>query len=336
MLQAARAGRGPAGAACSIAAAGSVCWRSSLLAVHLLTPQSWPFAGRGASPPGTSPARSRTPSRPLIPFPSLARVSAVARRSRLGPLRASLATGARDLRDRRGLGVGPALGRRRAPTALGAGRRPAGRCVVGWPRLCYPCGLDPRLLLLSRRSAITSAAGWSSTSGRARRGARVAYAGTNLPYYLMGAGLRNEVRYVNVDAHRGWLLHDYHRDGAGRRRPADLAAPPARLGPDPSRLRRLARQPPGRGIQLLVVARANPDEGPHNVADARGLPDRAALGRRPPRVLRAALRRGRERPGCSGSTGSPCRRTRAVGSSRSIRGLEKNPEFARIGSARPH
>ena len=34
----------------------------------------------------------------------------------------------------------------------------------------------------------------------ARAGTRVAYAGTNIPYYLLGQGLRNEVRYINIDA----------------------------------------------------------------------------------------------------------------------------------------
>jgi len=43
-------------------------------------------------------------------------------------------------------------------------------------------------------------------------GARVAYAGTNLPYYLLGLGLRNDVQYININDHSDWLPHDYHRD----------------------------------------------------------------------------------------------------------------------------
>ena len=55
--------------------------------------------------------------------------------------------------------------------------------------------------------------GWIQLDSRVGpRGARVAYAGTNLPYYLLGTHLRNEVRYININAHPGWLLHDYHRD----------------------------------------------------------------------------------------------------------------------------
>jgi hypothetical protein len=98
------------------------------------------------------------------------------------------------------------------------------------------------------------------------RGSRVAYAGTNIPYYLLGKDLRNQVRYVNVDRHRDWLLHDYHRRamraGAGTR-------PNARPGWDRSEpeftswLANLDAE----GIQLLVVTRVNPAEGSHNVAD---------------------------------------------------------------------
>src|SRR5262249_50658729 len=54
--------------------------------------------------------------------------------------------------------------------------------------------------------------GWhrlEAASGPA--GSRVSYAGTNIPYYLFGKHLRNQVRYVNVDRHRDWLLHDYQR-----------------------------------------------------------------------------------------------------------------------------
>ena len=50
-------------------------------------------------------------------------------------------------------------------------------------------------------------------------GARVAYAGTNLPYYLFGRDLKNEVHYVNVNEHADWLLHDYHRS---RRQAGDV------------------------------------------------------------------------------------------------------------------
>lgn len=104
-------------------------------------------------------------------------------------------------------------------------------------------------------------------------GARVAYAGTDIPYYLMADGLRNEVRYINVDTHRNWLLHDYHlaalADGSG---PATWPYPRPgwdRAHPDyDAWLDNLRAE----AIELLVVTRANPANGPHNVADTEGFP----------------------------------------------------------------
>jgi hypothetical protein len=104
-----------------------------------------------------------------------------------------------------------------------------------------------------------------------QKGSRVAYAGTDLPYYLLGEHLRNEVRYINIDRHGDWLMHDYHRaaceQGAGNwpgTRPGW-----DRMGPDfQAWLENLAAE----RIQLLVVTRVNPDEGLHNVADSEGFP----------------------------------------------------------------
>jgi hypothetical protein len=104
-------------------------------------------------------------------------------------------------------------------------------------------------------------------------GARVAYAGTNIPYYLMGVGLRNEVRHVNVDAHRDWLLHDYHRDAVRNGRgPATWPYPRPgwdRFHPDYAAWRENLR---AEGIQLLVVTSVDPFNGPHNVADREKFP----------------------------------------------------------------
>lgn len=104
-------------------------------------------------------------------------------------------------------------------------------------------------------------------------GTRVAYAGTDIPYYLMGAGLRNEVRYVNVDGRHGWLMHDYHRaavaDGTG---PATWTYPRPgwdRLHPDYDAWLAALRD---EGIRLLVVTRANPANGPHIPADSANFP----------------------------------------------------------------
>ena len=99
---------------------------------------------------------------------------------------------------------------------------------------------------------------------------RIAYAGTNLPYYLMGSAFQNETRYVNVDEHRTWMLHDYHK--AARSLGQAVPWPDTRpcwdrLTPDfDAWLENLRAE----GIRFLVVARANPREGPTNVADAEG------------------------------------------------------------------
>jgi hypothetical protein len=115
-------------------------------------------------------------------------------------------------------------------------------------------------------------AGWLHLDARSGpKGCRVAYAGTNLPYYLLGNDLRNEVRYVNVDEHRDWLMHDYHRQACLR---GEGTWPNPRPGWDRQRpnygawIRNLETE----GIQLLVVTRVNPSEGPHNVADSEGFP----------------------------------------------------------------
>jgi hypothetical protein len=88
----------------------------------------------------------------------------------------------------------------------------------------------------------------------------------------MGPDLRNEVRYINVDRHRGWLLHNYHRAATAEGRPTwpDYPRPGwDREHPDyEAWLANLRAE----GIELLVVAHVNPAEGPHNVADRDGFP----------------------------------------------------------------
>jgi hypothetical protein len=114
--------------------------------------------------------------------------------------------------------------------------------------------------------------GWQRLeAGSGPKGSRVAYAGTNIPYYLLGKDLRNEVRYINVDRNRDWLLHDYHRRALGD---GEGTWPNPRPGwdrsdPDfPAWLANLDAF----GIGLLVVTRVNPAEGSHNVADRDGFP----------------------------------------------------------------
>ncbi|GIW88804.1 MAG: hypothetical protein KatS3mg108_3128 [Isosphaeraceae bacterium] len=99
------------------------------------------------------------------------------------------------------------------------------------------------------------------------QGTRVAYAGTDIPYYLFAGRMRNDVRYVNIDGHDDWLPHDYHREAIRRGLPPTWPDPrPSweRLWPDPdawlANLRRHA-------IRLLVVARADPLRGRLNPYD---------------------------------------------------------------------
>jgi hypothetical protein len=103
------------------------------------------------------------------------------------------------------------------------------------------------------------------------RGTRVAYAGTNLPYYLLGPGLRNEVRYINIDRHRDWLMHDYHREAMARGQGTWPDSRPGwdRIRPDE---RAWLDNLDAEGIQLLVLTQVNPAEGLLNKADAEGFP----------------------------------------------------------------
>jgi hypothetical protein len=109
-------------------------------------------------------------------------------------------------------------------------------------------------------------------------GARIAYAGTNLPYYLLGPGMKNRAYYVNVDEHRDWLMHDYHREAVARGEPnwPDPRPEWDRLRPDYdawlANLRAL-------GIDLVVVARHNPGEAwPVERSWAEGHPETFTVG----------------------------------------------------------
>ena len=103
------------------------------------------------------------------------------------------------------------------------------------------------------------------------RPARIAYAGTNFCYYLMGRGQRHDVVYVNVDAHRGWRMHDYHREAIARGEPNWPDPRPGwdRLHPDyDAWLANLTAE----RVDYLFVARPDPHDGAHNIADREGYP----------------------------------------------------------------
>src|SRR5262245_19025803 len=87
----------------------------------------------------------------------------------------------------------------------------------------------------------------------------------------MGPGLRNDVHYINVNAHPGWRMHDYHRAAIARGR---STWPNPRPGWDREDQDYEAWLKNLRAAQIdyLVVTRANPAEGPHNPHDDRGFP----------------------------------------------------------------
>lgn len=98
----------------------------------------------------------------------------------------------------------------------------------------------------------------------------VAYTGTNLAVYLMGHDLRNRVQYINVDRHTGWMPHDYHlAQPPEKRRWPDPRPTWERLSPDYSAW--LANLE-AKHIDLIVTARANPNEGNLNPFDSKGFP----------------------------------------------------------------
>jgi hypothetical protein len=103
------------------------------------------------------------------------------------------------------------------------------------------------------------------------RRARIAYAGTNLVYYLMGRGQRHGVAYVNVDAHRGWRLHDYHREAIARGEPNWPDPRPRwdRLHPDYGAW--LANLEAER-IDYLFVASQHSIDDLFDIADSEGYP----------------------------------------------------------------
>ena len=111
-------------------------------------------------------------------------------------------------------------------------------------------------------------------------GTRVAYAGTNLPVLLMAGGLRNDVVYVNIDAHRDWLLHDYHLSAREWGDPDPWVAPDSGPldGPRPGwdrihpEYRAWLANLEAEGVGLLVVAKANPSDGRYNLADVEHFP----------------------------------------------------------------
>jgi hypothetical protein len=244
-------------------------WRGAaalLLAAHLLTHQGWPFTGPGQDPPWDLSPLIPNAIGALIPHGARQLTPSWSRSVGRGQVAGTLVIGLAALAV--AWSWGQAARSPTRPRRLGALTLSAGLVglAVALPLLI---GVAPRLFYPPFRDYYV---GWLQLEARSGpAGARIAYAGTNIPYYLLGAGLRNEVRYVNVDTHRGWLLHDYHRDARLRGSPTWPNPRPGwdRLHPDyDAWLANLRAE----RIQMLVVARANPAEGHHNVADSLQFP----------------------------------------------------------------
>lgn len=240
-----------------------------LLAVHLLTSQQWPFTqppwDMHPYIPSLLPGLLRCPTPPPDPMGGAVDLSAW-----LAIAPAILVYV--------GLGVPPVL------FAWSFARSAARSSWLGWSRtsalfavaaglmiaVSIPPGSDPRRLFYAPFPDYH--AGWLRLERLVPdRGARIAYAGMNLPYYLLGMNLRNTVRYVNVRGEPDWLLHDFHREAIARGQPNWPTPRPGwdRVPPDKRAwLEHLTLE----RIEFLVVARSNPVEGPFNQADAEGFP----------------------------------------------------------------
>jgi hypothetical protein len=235
------------------------------LAFHVLTPQGWPFGASDHRIPWD--LSELIPNASPSPVPFFADIAGLLSEAGMRSARmagAKLATGVGCLV----WGVGLVWASRGKSTrrivALTAGLSlclaQAYAETAGRPQVVFRFPIFPAYIQA-----------WMDLDGRIpSQGARIAYAGTNLPYYLMGKDFRNDVRYVNVNPHRDWLLHDYHREAHGLDLPTTW--PDTRPGWDrakPDYSAWLANLRDER-IQFLFTARANPEEGLHNVMDSQG------------------------------------------------------------------
>ena len=241
-----------------------------LLFVHLLTRQTWPFASPGSDNPWD-----------LSPIPNDmdALIQLGARLRRVAASRFAvpeiMATAELVVSAAAAFVIAHACSKLRT-----GGRAPAWALAsiagslamvgaVGYAELAM-VGSDPRGLFFPVFPDFY--AGWMQLDARSGpSGSRIAYAGTNIPYYLMGVDLRNDVRYVNIDAHRDWQMHDYHRRSRDQGNGLWPTSRPGwdRIAGDYDAW--LANLEADR-IQLLVVTQVNVGEGPHNVADSENFP----------------------------------------------------------------
>ena len=237
-----------------------------LLAAHLLTPQPWPFGATEAQIPWDLNAAIPNAVPAALDWPLTVRDLA-------GEL----------VRPRYWATVILGVGVLGAAVCGAIARRASRRGLVWTWRVVALAWITPALVMASLATGAGQGiafpyfpeylVGWAELEARtSRQGARIAYAGHKIPYYLMGSKLQNDVQYVNIDAHRDWLPHNYHRNAPNVGEPSTWPNPfPAwgRLQPDyDAWLANLRAE----RIDLLVVTRVNIEEGVENVADAARFP----------------------------------------------------------------
>jgi hypothetical protein len=111
--------------------------------------------------------------------------------------------------------------------------------------------------------------GWNRLEDASGDGARVAYTGTNLPFYLFGVGLRNRVMYVNVNKHAAFRMHDYHTLQVALGEPLSSSPAPdwdRRETDEQSWIKNLR----DRRIELLFVGKRIEPEKPPSCYDSEG------------------------------------------------------------------
>jgi hypothetical protein len=84
-------------------------------------------------------------------------------------------------------------------------------CVIFIGALLFSRPFDPGTGYFARRAVVIELSEEAQFLNKFPSGARIAYAGRNVPYLFMGSNLDHWVFYVNVNPHREWQFHDYTR-----------------------------------------------------------------------------------------------------------------------------
>jgi hypothetical protein len=232
---------------------GCIC--TALAAVHLFSPQGWPFLPAAGEPAWDF---SRfVPNR----MPGLVPAGEILGRLLNNDFRALMLIA---------FGLGTAISSLGGKNMTRAG---LGLCVSALIGACYfeqiqfdKTGRGQRFPVFPDYERA-----WAAFDRTTRENpVRVAYTGTNLAVYLMSPRLENHVEYINCNSQTDWMPHDYHlAQPAGKRRWPHPRPTWERLEKDyDAWLGNLKKKK----IDIVVVARANPDEGRLNPFDGLGFP----------------------------------------------------------------